>query len=185
MMKAELFVWDKNLVFFPRKIHGKFAFLHRLFPTIQIVYYEDPKELTMKFWSHYVSDLKKHIVLNPSFHYERSHIGAGCPPIETEDGWLMIYHAAQTSPTGLIYHAAAALLDIDDPCKVLAHLKKPLFEPTEPYEKVGVVNNVVFPSGSALFDDELYIYYGAADLSTAVASMSISALLNELKHQKK
>jgi predicted GH43/DUF377 family glycosyl hydrolase len=185
MMKADLYVWDKNVVFFPRKINGKFAFLHRLFPTIQIVYYEDPEELTVKFWSHYVSNLKEHIVLNPAFHYERSHIGAGCPPIETEDGWLMIYHAAQTSPTGLIYHAAAALLDIDDPCKVLAHLKKPLFEPTEPYEKVGVVNNVVFPSGSALFDDELYIYYGAADLSTAVASMSISALLNELKHQKK
>jgi len=63
-------------------------------------------------------------------------------------------YAAQTSSDGLIYHAAAALLDIDDPCKVLAHLKKPLFEPTEPYEKAGVVNNIVFPSGNALFDDE-------------------------------
>jgi len=185
MMKADLYVWDKNVVFFPRKINGKFAFLHRLYPTIQIVYYEDPKELTMEFWSNYISNLKEHIVLNPSFHYERSHIGAGCPPIETEDGWLLIYHAAQTSPTGLIYHAAAALVDIDDPCKVLAHLKKPLFEPTEPYEKVGMVNNVVFPSGTALFDDELYVYYGAADLCLAVASMSITALLNELKQQKK
>ncbi len=98
---------------------------------------------------------------------------------------LCIFYTAQSSPTGLIYHAAAGLLDIDDPCNVLAHLKKPLFEPTEPYEKVGVVNNIAFLSGSALFDDELYIYYGAADLTTAVASMSITALLNELKHQKK
>ncbi len=93
-------------------------------------------------------------------------------------------YAAQTSPDGLIYYAAAALLDIDNPCKVLDHLKKLLFEPTEPYEKVGVFNNVVFPSGSALLNDELYIFYGAVDLSTAVDSMSIRTLLNELKHQK-
>lgn len=86
LLNTELYGWDKNLVFFPRKIHGKFAFSHRLYPSIQILYYEDPKELTEEYWSNYISSLKEHIVLNPSFHYEGSHIGAGCPPIETDDG---------------------------------------------------------------------------------------------------
>lgn len=185
LLNTTLYVWDKNLVFFPRKIHGKFAFLHRLYPSIQISYYEDPKELTEEYWSDYISNLKKHIVLTPSFSYERGHIGAGCPPIETDDGWLLIYHAAQATKTGVIYHAAAALLDIDNPCKVLAHLKKPLFEPSLPEEEEGVVNNVVFPTGSVLFDKELYIYYGAADLRVAVASMNINTLLNELKNEMK
>ena len=185
LVNTPLYVWDKNLVFFPRKIKGKFAFLHRLYPSIQIAYFEDPKDLSDEYWRDYISNLKKHIVLNPSLHYERSHIGAGCPPIETDDGWLMIYHAAQSTKTGLIYHAAAVLLDLDDPSKVVAHLKHPLFEPSLPEEKEGVVDNVVFPTGSVLFDEELYIYYGAADLRVALASLNIKALLNELKNEMK
>ena len=181
VMKTELYVWDKNLVFFPKKIDGKFAFLHRLYPSIQIVFFKDPAELNGAFWENYIYNLKDYIVLTPSYHYERSHIGAGCPPIETAEGWLLIYHAAQSTEDGLIYHAAAALLDLEDPRKVIAHLKKPLFEPTLPWEKNGVVGNVVFPSGTALFDDDLFIYYGAADSRTAVASVKLSALLEELK----
>jgi predicted GH43/DUF377 family glycosyl hydrolase len=182
IMKTDLYVWDKNVVFFPKKINGKFAFLHRLFPTIQIVYFEKTKELTKKFWKDYTAKLSDHIVLRNSFHFASSHIGAGCPPIETEDGWLLIYHAAENTKDGRVYHAAAALLDIEDPTKVLAQLKKPLFSPTEKWEKTGVVNNVVFPTGTALFDEELYIYYGAADSRIAVASMNINTLLNELKN---
>ncbi|HSM63553.1 MAG TPA: hypothetical protein VK833_06415 [Gillisia sp.] len=185
IMKAEVFVWDKNLVFFPKKIDGKFAFLHRLFPTIQLVTYENPDHLTENFWINYISNLHKHIVLRNSLAYERSHIGAGCPPIETKDGWVLIYHAAEVSDKGeLLYHAAAALLDLKDPLKVIGHLKKPLFSPTESYEKKGIVKNVVFPTGSAMFDEELYIYYGAADTKIAVASMNINDLLNEFKNSE-
>lgn len=181
IMKAQVFVWDKNLVFFPRKINGKFAFLHRFFPTIQLVTYENTEQLTDDFWSDYVSHLYEHIVLRNSLPHERSHIGAGCPPIETNDGWLLIYHAAESTEKGLIYHAAAALLDLEDPLKLIGHLKEPLISPTEKYEKKGVVKNVVFPTGTALFEDELYIYYGAADTKIAVASMNINDLLDELK----
>ncbi len=181
IMKTDVYVWDKNLVFFPRKINGKYAFLHRLFPTIQIVFFKNTAELTKDFWRDYISHLYNHIVLRNTFPHERSHIGAGCPPIETDAGWLLIYHAAETNPEGRVYHAAAALLDINDPKKVIAHLKKPLICPTETWETQGIVNNVVFPTGTALFDDELYIYYGAADSKIAVASMNINTLINELK----
>lgn len=185
IMKTDVFVWDKNLVFFPRKINGKFAFLHRLYPTIQIVFFKNISDLTREFWEDYITHLSDHIVLRNTYQHERSHIGAGCPPIETEDGWLLIYHAAETNPDGRVYHAAAALLDLENPNLVLAQLKKPLISPSESWEKKGVVSNVVFPTGTALFDEELYIYYGAADSRIAAASLNINKLLTELKTQGK
>jgi len=181
IMKSRIYVWDKNLMFFPKKIQGKFAVLHRLYPSIQILYFNSPSELTVEFWEDYVSNLQKHIVLIPKYKHENGHIGGGCPPIETKDGWLIIYHAAQFTPEGYIYHAAAALLDLNNPKKLISRLKEPLFSPTLDFEKVGYVNNVIFPSGTALVDDELYIYYGAADCRIAVASININTLLNELK----
>lgn len=180
LMKGDIYVWDKNLVFFPKKIKGKFTVLHRLHPSIQLLSFKDSKELTRDFWEVYISNLRKHIVLLPKMKHESSHIGAGCPPIETEKGWLIIYHAAQTSTSGLIYHVCAALLDLENPLKVIGRLKQPLFSPTEDYEQIGNVNNVVFPTGTALFKEELYIYYGAADSKIAVASVTIKDLLNEL-----
>lgn len=175
-------VWDKDTVMFPRKINGKFAMLHRLFPGIQIVYFDTPKELSTRSWIEYLTRLPQHIVMDPVHRYESSHIGGGCPPIETEDGWVMIYHAVRETPTGKEYTAAAALLDLHDPRVCLARLPRPLFCPEEPWEKKGVVNNVVFPTGTSLFGDRLYIYYGAADQRIGAASVSFTELLAALKH---
>ena len=108
---------------------------------------------------------------------------ASPPPIETEGGWLLIYHGVCETIIGKTYHATAALLDLNQPEKVIARLKQPLFSPTEKWELEGVVNHVVFPTGSAQFDEFLYIYYGAADTHTAVARVNMPALLNELKNQ--
>ncbi len=176
-----LMVWDKNLMFFPRKINGKFALLHRLHPGIQIVYFNDPSELTRSFWENYIMNLKEHIVMDPKFPHESSHIGGGAPPIETDDGWLFIYHAAQDTPKGFVYHATAALLDRDDPRKVLARLHHPLISPNTDSERVGMVKNIVFPSGAVVFDDLLYIYYGGADERIAVASVKVTDLLERLR----
>jgi predicted GH43/DUF377 family glycosyl hydrolase len=180
VIKEKVYVWDKNVVFFPKKIKGKYAVLHRLYPSIQIFYFDDPAELTQQFWEDYISNLQKHIVLTPKCKHESSHIGAGCPPIETKAGWLLIYHSAQSTPSGYIYHAAAALLDLENPKKLIAKLKYPLFSPQEDYETKGYVHNVVFPTGTARFGDELYIYYGAADSSVAVASLNINSLIDKL-----
>jgi predicted GH43/DUF377 family glycosyl hydrolase len=183
ILKSEIFVWDKNVVFFPKKINGKFAVLHRLHPSIQILYFNDPSELTPDFWKEYISDLQKHIVLFPKSKHENGHIGAGCPPIETEDGWLIIYHSAQYTMKGYIYHTCAALFNLQNPMKLIGRLKEPLFSPTESWEKKGYVSNVVFPTGTAIFNDRLYIYYGAADSRVAVASVNMNELLHQLKNE--
>lgn len=174
---------DKDVVLFPRKINGKFAMLHRIWPGIQIVYFNDWKELTKSFWNDYLKNLKDHIVLDPKDIFEVKYIGTGGPPIETDDGWLLIYHGVQETLTGRTYHAKAALLQIDKPEIEIARLPFPLFSPTNDWEKNGVVNNVVFPTGHALYGKDLYMYYGAADKHIAVAKLDINELLLELKKQ--
>ncbi|RNL75282.1 pesticidal protein Cry7Aa [Sinomicrobium pectinilyticum] len=181
LVKGTIHVWDKNIVFFPKRINGKLTVLHRLYPSIQLLSFGDPSELTSEFWARYISNLKKHIILYPRYKHENGHIGAGCPPIETEDGWLVIYHSAQFVREGYIYHACAVLLDLENPKKVIGRLRSPLFSPTLPWEKKGTVDNVVFPTGTARFGDELYIYYGAADCRVAAASVNINSLLQKLK----
>jgi predicted GH43/DUF377 family glycosyl hydrolase len=181
----EVLLWDKNLLFFPRKLNGKFYFLHRIKPDIQIlVGIEKLEDLTEEFWINYFSNFKENIVLSSKFEHEISYIGGGCPPVETEDGWLLIYHGVKDSLNGYIYSACASLLDLENPQKEIGRLPYPLFEPSKIWELKGEVNNVCFPTGTALFGDTLYIYYGAADELIAYASVSLSALLIELKKNK-
>ncbi|HMG14133.1 MAG TPA: hypothetical protein VK590_01730 [Saprospiraceae bacterium] len=177
----KIFLWDKNLVFFPRKINDLFYFLHRIRPGIQIVGIKDLKDLTTEFWEDYFLHFQEHIVLDPIHEgHEASYVGAGCPPIETEHGWIIIYHGVHDTPEGYVYSACAALLDLKNPQKEIGRLPYALFQPEFKWELFGVVDNVVFPTGTALFDDTLYIYYGAADKHIACASLSLSDLLNEL-----
>ncbi len=176
-----IYLWDKDVLFFPRRIGGKLAFFHRIRPGIQLVMVNSLDELTKDFWNHYFLHFNKQIVMDPiGVNHESSYIGAGAPPIETELGWLLIYHGVYDTSAGYIYSAAAALLDIDDPTIVIARLIDPLFVPEFEYELNGVVNNVVFPTGTSLFDDTLYIYYGGADKCIACASVSLKELLQEL-----
>lgn len=173
-------LWDKNVIFFPRKINGKLVFLHRIRPGIQIVSVYDLKELTKEFWNNYFLNLQEFIVMDPFHEHESNYIGGGCPPIETAQGWLFIYHGVTETHKGLVYSACAALLDLNDPSKEIARLPHALFSPEYEWELIGEVNNVVFPTGTALFGDTLFIYYGAADERIACASVSLSALLAEL-----
>ena len=92
----------------------------------------------------------------------------------------MIYHAVYDTIEGYVYSACAALLDLQNPQKEIARLPYPLFKSEHDWELKGDVNNVCFPTGTALFDDTLYIYYGAADEQIACASVSFAALLKEL-----
>lgn len=175
------FIWDKNLVLFPRKINNKFCFLHRIKPDIQIAMSIDKiEDLTVDFWQDYLFHFDENIALAPKYQHEVSYIGSGCPPIETEFGWLVIYHGVHDTIKGYVYAACAALLDLHVPQKELARLPYPLFFPEKEWELKGEVNNVCFPTGAIVEDDTLYIYYGAADERIAVASMSLKELLTEL-----
>ncbi len=178
----KIFLWDKNLIFFPRKINNKFCFLHRIKPDIHIVVaIEKLEDLTVEFWQNYFSRFDENIVLSPKYDHEVSYIGGGCPPIETTEGWLLIYHGVHDTVKGYVYTACAALLDLKNPQKEIARLPYPLFFPEKEWELKGEVNNVCFPTGAILGDDTLYIYYGAADERIAVASLSLKELLAELK----
>jgi len=90
-----------------------------------------------------------------------------------------LYHAVDDS---FVYRGSVALLDLKDPSKVIARIPYPLLEPEEDYEKYGDVNNVVFPEGAYIFENELFIYYGAADKYIALAKIGIKELLDELDH---
>ncbi len=179
----QVLVWDKDVVFFPRKINGKFAFMHRIWPGIQVVMYEKMEDLTPEFWKDYFLQFPKHIMMDPLFDFESYHIVAGCVPIETPDGWLIIYHGVEKMKYGNIYHAAAALVDLENPTRIIGRLEVPLLSPAHEYEQVGYVNNVVFPTGTAQVGDALYIYYGASDSHIAVASCSMNELLDALREK--
>ena len=176
----KVLLWDKNAVFFPRKINGKFFFLHRIKPDIQIVCVNNLQELTPEFWQNYLIHFNENRVLCPKYEHEVSYLGGGCPPIETKLGWLVIYHGVHDTLNGYVYTACASLLDLENPQKEIARLPYPLFKPEEEWETKGEVNNVCFPTGTITIDDIIYIYYGAADEQIAVASVSLSGLLTEL-----
>lgn len=180
-----VYIWHKDCVLFPEKINGKFHMLHRVLPDIQMITFEDFGELEEKyFWVYNLMNLAGNVVLEGKEGFESRHVGGGAPPIKTEYGWLLIYHSAQEFNKKRIYYAGAALLDLEDPRKLIARLPYPLISPDKEYELKGSVNNVVFPTGTALFGDQLYIYYGAADKYIATASVSLTELLKELENNK-
>jgi beta-1,2-mannobiose phosphorylase / 1,2-beta-oligomannan phosphorylase len=175
-----LYVWDKNLVFFPRRIAGKLCFLHRIKPDIQIASVLEIADLTKAFWEDHLLHLADHIALAPRYQHEASYIGAGCPPVETSEGWVLIYHGVHDTPSGYVYTACVALADLENPEHELARLPYALFQPEFEWELKGEVNNVCFPTGTAIFGERLYIYYGAADERIACASVSLPDLIAEL-----
>ena len=177
----DILLFEKDASLFPKKINNKFALLHRILPGIQVIYFNDFSELSDHHWRNYFKNLAGHIVIDPLYWFENRNVGGGCPPIETEEGWLIIYHAVEDTPLGIRYHACAALLDHDNPLKVLGRLSEPLFSPKEPWEKSGVTSNVVFPSGATVKDNRLSIYYGAADTLIAAKSVDLTELLTEIK----
>lgn len=176
-----ILLWEKDAFIFPKKFNNRFALVHRVLPGIQVIYFDDFKDLTGDYWRAYLKDLGNHVILDPEYRFESRNIGGGCPPIETPDGWLLIYHAVEDLRSGKTYHAAAALLDLADPTKVTGRLKRPLFSPTEPWERQGDVNNVVFPTGAVVKGGRLYLYYGAADKLIAAKSIDLQELLGALK----
>jgi len=183
--EKRILLWDKNLIFFPKKIKGKFAFLHRIRPDIQIAYVDTIKDLNKAYWDDYLLHFNQHVLMSSQHEHEIGYIGGGCPPIETKAGWLLIYHGVHDTAHGYVYNACAALLDLKNPSIEIARLPYALFEPELPWELSGYVNNVVFPTGTSLFKGILYIYYGAADKRIAVVSVHLEELLEELLRFKK
>ena len=156
--------------------------LARVLPDIHIIFFKSFKQLQERvFWKNYLKKLSSYVVLENKYWFESRNIGGGAPPIYTKDGWLVIFHAVAESNQAKIYYASAALLDKRNPRKVIGRLSAPLFSPDQEWEKKGLVDNVVFPTGTAIFGKQLYIYYGAADQKIAVARVNLNQLLQKLK----
>ena len=121
-------------------------------------------------------------MLKPEEDWEELKVGAGPPPIKTRIGWLIIYHGVSREK---VYRAGAAILDLHDPSKIIGRTKTPILEPKEPYEKFGDVNNVVFPTGACVVDnDKLFVYYGAADKVCCLATADLNYLLDHILKSK-
>ena len=173
--------FNRNGVLFPRKIKGMYAMLsrpsdngHTPFGDIFISYSPD-----LKFWGGH------RLVMKTCMPWESTKIGAGPIPIETSEGWLLIYHGVLTSCSGYVYHFGAALLDLEEPQKVIARGHRYLMAPDMPYERSGDVPNVVFPC-AALCDaasGRLAVYYGCADTVTGVAFGHVDEIISYIKNK--
>ena len=160
--------YNRNGVLFPRKIDGRYALLSRPSddghtPFGEIFYSESPD---LQFWG------RHRRVLGPVPNsWQSTKVGGGPVPLETSAGWLLVHHGVLTSCNGFVYAAGVALLDRDEPWKVVARAAPYVLTPDLVYERVGDVPNVVFPT--AMLCDaptgRLAIYYGAADTVTALA----------------
>ena len=175
-----LLPFNRNGVLFPRKIKDKYMMLsrpsdngHTPFGDIFL-----SQSLDMVHWGEH------RFVMGVKGGWQSTKIGAGPVPIETPEGWLLFYHGVLKSCNGFVYSFGAAMLDLDEPWKVIYRGKPYLLSPQKPYENVGDVPNVTFPC-AALFDEptgRIAIYYGGADTVTALAFCKVDELLEFLKH---
>lgn len=171
--------FNRNGVLFPRKINDKFVMLNRPSdnghtPFGDIFYSESPD---MVHWG------RHRFVMGVTGGWQSTKIGAGPIPIETSEGWLMIYHGVLTSCNGFVYSFGAALLDLYEPWKVLHRGEPYLLAPQASYERTGDVPNVAFPC-AALTDADtgrIAIYYGGADTVVCLAFGYVDEIVSFVK----
>lgn len=164
---------DKDACLFPEKIRGKYAFLHRIQPSIDINFFDSLEfDGQTRFLYHHP------FVLPRRGMWDSRKIGINTVPIKTSSGWLVLYHGVSADDSA--YRLGALLLDLKHPEEIRARSRLPLFEPVEEYERVGVVPNVVFPCGAVVRKGKLIMYYGGADRVIGMASMPLHALLYSL-----
>lgn len=182
-MENALLPYNRNGVLFPRKINGKYVMLSRPSDTGHTPFGDIfcSQSSDLEFWGHH-----RHVmstVNDDRSAWQSTKIGTGTVPIETDEGWLLIYHGVLNTCNGFVYRMGAALLDLDQPWKVIARSKAYVMAPYELYECVGDVPNVVFPC-AALTDSatgKIAIYYGCADTVTGLAFTTVDEMLKYIK----
>ena len=154
---------NKDAALFEKKVKGRYMLFHRRMPDIWVAFSHD-----LKTWEDH------QIIMKPIPNtWESFKIGIASQPFEIEDGILMLYHAVDDNH---VYRLGAALLDKNDPTKVIARQKEPILEPELEWEVNGFVPNVVFSNGHAVKDNELFVYYGGADRVIGVAKISLDEI---------
>lgn len=156
---------NKDAALFPRKINGRYVAFHRIPPAMWIAWSDD-----LVHWGDYATIMEP----RPDA-FDSLKLGAGGPPLETDAGWLVIYHGVDQNT---VYRLGVALLDKEDPTKLLGRPKEAILEPEEEWELVGDIPNVVFTCGTAELGDDYLVYYGGADKVIAGARANKRALLD-------
>jgi predicted GH43/DUF377 family glycosyl hydrolase len=170
---------NKDVVLFPNELAGVYSALHR--PVCGTPFARP------EMWLARSPDLihwGEHVPLDISGgEWQSGRVGAGAPPVRVEGGWLEIYHGNRRPAAGAgvgAYCGGAALLDLEDPARVVRRTSGPFFMPEAEFEVAGFVPDVVFPTGVVQDGDSLLVYYGAADACTAVAEFSRGELLESM-----
>jgi predicted GH43/DUF377 family glycosyl hydrolase len=156
-------VWNKNAVIFPGRINNRIAMFHRIEPDIHIAYSDD-----LRTWC------DSNIVMRPRLGmWDCFKIGAAAPPIEIDEGWLLVYHGVDEKRT---YRLGIAILNKENPERVEYRSNIPILEPYENYELFGYVPNVVFSCGAVLHG-KLFVFYGCADTVIGVATFNLNDII--------
>ncbi|MEM1797717.1 MAG: hypothetical protein QXX87_00685 [Candidatus Jordarchaeales archaeon] len=173
----------KAMALFPERINGKLwavLTVHTDRPPARICLasFDSEEDIWSEdYWREWYPEFEKHSL--PLQRRPQDHIEVGAPPLETPYGWLLIYSYIRDyfSPQKRLFGVEAVLLDLHNPMKILARTDAPILTPGEYYERIGMVPNVVFPSGALLEDDTIYLYYGAADTTCCLAYINLPLLI--------
>lgn len=166
---------NKDAAVFPRRISGRYWMLHRPSAgSLEHIWLTSSPDL--KHWSDPWCVLEE----RGGPWWDGTRVGANTVPIETKEGWLILYHGVKDFPAGPAYRMGAALLDLDDPRKLISRLPYWILGAHEEYEMVGDVPNVIFSNGHVQKGDVLWVYYGAGDTSICLATATVTELLEAL-----
>ena len=169
---------DKDAALFPVRFNDRWAMFHR--PVAK------SPTISTDIWISFSPDLKhwgdhqEVIRARRGGWWDANKIGLSAPPMETAEGWLILYHGVRTTVSGSIYRLGLALLELDDPTKVIRRSEEWIFGPKARYERDGDVDDVVFPCGWIRKGETVFMYYGAADSCIAVATANLNDLLEFL-----
>ncbi len=169
---------NKDAAIFPRKIGGKYWMLHRpMLGGQEHIWLTESEDLI--HWG------KPWCIIEERGGpwWDGDRVGTGPVPIETPEGWLLIYHGVKSTSHGPIYRVGLALLDLENPRKVLKRMPRWIFGPKESYESSGFIPGVVFPTGTVEMDGKLFMYYGAADTRIGLAISTVETLLQALREE--
>lgn len=159
---------DKDACLFPEKISGKYAIIHRAGDDIDLSFHSD-----LHFDGNNWLEEYRWIAPRKGM-WDSKKVGIAAPPIKTNEGWLVLYHGV--SDDG-VYRVGAVLTDVHDLTKIISRTDEPIFEPETEYEKIGQIPNVVFPCGTVVIGEKIFMYYGGADQVIGVATGEIEKLL--------
>jgi len=169
---------DKDASLFPVRFGGNWAMLHR--PVAKLPSIESNIWLSfspnLKHWG----DHQELIRARRGSWWDANKIGLSAPPMETKEGWLILYHGVRTTASGSIYRLGLVLLDLEEPCRVLRRSEEWVFGPKARYEREGDVDDVVFPCGWTEKNGSIFMYYGAADSCIALATAKLEDLVGFL-----